>query len=260
MCIDGSTANKITIKYSIPIPRLEDLLDKLEGAKVFSRLDLHSGYDQIYIQLRDEWKMTFKTREGLYEWLVIPFRLINAFITFIRLMNDILKPFLSKCIVMYLDDILIFSKMTEEHLQHVTVVFEVLKDNQLYLNFKKCEFLSSQLFFLGFILTVDGIKVDDNKIEAIQDWLVPKTIFEVYSFHGLASFYRRFIQNFSTLTAPLTHCLKKGQFQWVEAQQNSFNLFKQKLTSAPMLALPSFDKVFEVEIDASKFGIGAVLM
>ena len=162
--------------------------------------------------------------------------------------------------MVYFDDILIYSKTLEEHLVHIEEVFQILQSNKLYLNLKKCEFLSNQLLFLGFIVGEHGIQVDERKIKAIKEWPIPKTVTELRSFHGLATFYRRFIKNFSNITAPLTDCLKKGQFHWNNEQQQSFELLKDKLTSPPVLALPNFDKTFEVDTDASKFGIGAVLM
>ena len=260
MCIDSRAINNITVKYRFPIPRLEDLLDKLAGAKLFSRLDLRSGYHQICIKEGDEWKTAFKTREGLYEWLVMPFGLTNAPSTFMRLMNQILKPLLGKSVAVYFDDILIYSSTLEDHLVHIGEVLEILQANKLYLNLKKCKFMSSELLFLGFIVGEQGIKVDDRKVHAIKNWSIPKTVSELRSFHGLATFYRQFIQNFSHIAAPLTDCLKKGKFHWGVEQQQSFDLLKDKLSSAPVLALPNFDKTFEVDTDASKMGIGAVLM
>ena len=202
MCVDSRAINKITIKYRYPIPRLEDLLDELHGAAIFSKIDLRSGYYQIRIFEGDEWKTAFKTKGGLYEWLVMPFGLTNAPSTFMRLMNQVLKPLIGTCVVVYFDDILVYSKTEEEHAKHLQQVLEILSQEQLYGNMEKCYFFTPQVVFLGFIVSSQGLQVDESKIKAIQEWPTPTSITQVRSFHGLASFYRRFIRNSVLLWLP----------------------------------------------------------
>ena len=259
MCVDSRAINKITIKYRHPIPRLEDMLDELHGSSVFSKVDLRSGYHQIRIREGDEWKTAFKTKGGLYEWLVMPFGLSNAPSTFMRLMNQVFRPYIGHFVVVYFDDILIYSKTEEEHKTHLTEIMRVLEKEKLYGNLKKCTFFTNEVTFLGYVVTSNGIRVDESKVEAVRSWPVPKSIHEVRSFHGLASFYRRFIRNFSSIMAPMTEVIKGTSFQWNPKAQAAFEEIKLKLTQAPVLALPCFDKVFEIECDASGVGIGGVL-
>jgi hypothetical protein len=259
MCIDNQTINKITVKYRFPIPRLEDILDMLVGSKIFSKIDLRSGYHHIRIKPEDEWKIAFKTKEGLYEWLVMLFGLTNAPSTFMRLMNQVIKPFIGNFVVVYFDDILIYNRSESDHLEHLRKVLIVLQQNKLYVNLIKCKFMTNSLLFLGFIVSTDGIKVDEEKIRAIQDWPTQKIVSEVRSFHGLATFYRRFVKDFSRIVPPITECIKKGKFHWGTKAEHRFALIKEKLFSAPVLALPDFDKLFEVDYYASIIGISVVI-
>ncbi|KAI3457182.1 hypothetical protein Pfo_013845 [Paulownia fortunei] len=209
-----------------------------------------NGYHQIRMKEGDEWKAVFKTKYGLYEWLVMPFGLTNAPSTFMRLMNHILRAFLGKFVVVYFDDILIYSKNLDDHVKHLTLVLKVLRKERLFANLKKCTFCTDKLVFLGFVVSAKGVEVDEEKVNAIQDWPTPTIINQVRSFHGLASFYRRFVRDFSSIAAPLIEVIKK----------NAFKLIKDKLTNAPLLVLPNFTKMFEIECDASGIGIGGVLM
>ncbi|GJU34918.1 RNA-directed DNA polymerase [Tanacetum coccineum] len=259
MCIDSRAVNKITIKYRFPIPRFDDLLDHLHGASVFSKIDLRSGYHQIRLRAGDEWKTAFKTRDGLYEWTVMPFGLSNAPSTFMRLMNHIFRNLIGKCVVVYFDDILVFSTNLESHLQHLRDIFLILREQKLFANHKKCHFVTTEVIFLGYLVSGNGIRMDSTKVEAITTWPTPKSMHDVRSFHGLASFYRRFIRNFSSMVAPITDCLKQPKFVWTLESQKAFDTLKKAVTAAPVLALPNFEHVFQVECDASGLGIGGVL-
>ena len=259
LCVDCRAINRITVRYRFPIPRIDDLLDQLAGAKIFSMLDLRNGYHQVRIRTGDEWKTAFKTKEGLYEWLVMPFGLSNAPSTFMRLMTEVMRPFAGKFVVVYFNDILIYSRSPDEHEIHLQAVCAKLQSEQLIANVNKCAFVRPSITFLGFIVSAEGIAVDPGKTAAIRDWPVPKSPFEVRSFHGLAQFYHRFVRNFSSLAAPLTDLLKNSQFDWTAPANRAFQQIKIALLSAPVLRLPHFDKLFDVATDASSSGIGAIL-
>jgi hypothetical protein len=186
------------------------MLDELSGSKIFSKIDLHSGYHQIRIKLGDEWKTAFKTKFGLYEWLVMPFGLINAPSTFIRLMNEVLRPFIGKFVVVYFDDILIYNTCLSEHLDHLRAVFDAFQAARLFANLDKCTFCTERVSFLVYVVTPQGIEVDEDKVHVIQSWPTPSTVTQMRSFLGLAGFYRRFVKDFSTIAAPLHELTKQG--------------------------------------------------
>ncbi len=218
MCVDCRAINNITIRYRHPIPRLDDMLDELCGAIIFSKIDLRSGYHQIRMREGDEWKTAFKTKFGLYEWLVMPFGLTNAPSTFMRLMNHILRHFIGKFVVVYFDDILIYSHTVEEHADHIRQVPEVLKTKKLFANLEKCTFCKDKVVFLGYVVSGQGVEVDESKVESIKNWPTPVNVSQVRSFHGLAGFYRCFMKDFSTIAAPLNELTKKGvPFVWGRA-------------------------------------------
>ena len=203
LCNDYRSLNKITIKNRYPIPWIDDLLDQLRGAKFFTKIDLKFGYHQVPIDPTDVWKTAFKSKEGLFEWLVMPFELTNSLATFMRMMNDVLRPFINSFLVVYLDDILVFSKTWEEHLQHVEQVLSTLQDHGLYANKEKCYFGIKSIKYLGYVIDSEGVHVDPEKIQVIKDWPAPRNLTELRSFLGLANFYHRFVFGFLHFSWPL---------------------------------------------------------
>ena len=261
LCIDYRALNKITVRNRYPIPRIDDLLDQLKGVKYFSKIDLKSGYHQVPIEPSDVWKTAFKSKEGLFEWLVMPFGLTNAPATFMRLMDDILRPFTNSFVVVYLDDILIFSQSWEEHLHHIRQVLQTLRQHKLCANLEKCTFGMTEVQYLGYIIDEQGVHVDPAKVQVIRDWPSPTTLIELRSFLGLANFYCRFVLGFSHISWPLSQVTKcrEAKFFWSEAQQKAFRELKDRLCTTPVLALPDLQQPFEVETDASDYAVGAVL-
>eukprot|EP00257_Ricinus_communis_P024408 XP_015584605.1 uncharacterized protein LOC107262699 [Ricinus communis] len=261
MCMDCRAINQIMVKYCHPIPRLNDMLDELHGAILFSKIDIRSGYHQIRMKEGDEWKTAFKTKYGLYKLLVMPFGLTNAPSTFMRLMNRVLRHFLRKFMVVYFDDILVYSQSLDEHVSHLRQVLQCLRNDQLYFNLSKCLFCSDTTIFLGFVVSRDGLRVNVEKVCAIKDWPTPTTATMVQSFLGLARFYRRFMRDFSSIVAPLHELTKKGTtITWEPKHEAAFMTLKDRLCHAPLLQLPNFNKTFEVECDASSIKIGGVLI
>jgi RNase H-like domain found in reverse transcriptase/Reverse transcriptase (RNA-dependent DNA polymerase) len=258
--VDYRALNKVTIKNRYPLPRIEELMDRLAGAKYFSKIDLYSGYHQIRIKESDTPKTAFRTRYGHYEFLVLPFGLTNAPATFMTLMNDIFREYLDQFVVVYLDDILIYSRTREEHLQHVRIVLTTLCKHKLYAKAKKCELVQTKVEYTGHFISGKGISVDPRKVETIKNWSAPTNVSGVRSFLGLASYYRKFVEKFSAIATPLTALLHKDQkFEWSEEAQQAFNILKERLTTTPVLLLPDSTKPFMVTTDASDYAIGAVL-
>jgi hypothetical protein len=261
MCTDLRVINKITIRYRFPWPQMDDLMDFLSGERYFSKIDLKSGYHQIHVREGDEWKMTFKTNEGLYEWLVMPFGLKNVLSTFMRLMDEVPREFIGRFFIVYLDDILILSKSKAEHLKHLAIVMKKLQQEKLLINMKKSSFMKTEIIYLGFVISKNELRMDPRKVEVIKNWPSLRNIFEVRSFHGLASFYWKFIRNFSGISTTMMDTVKKRHksFHWTTEAEKSFNMLKRKITEQPVLVLPDFQKTFQVKCDASRFAIGAVL-
>jgi hypothetical protein len=210
LCIDYRQLNKVTIKNKYPLPRIDDLLDQLRGATIFSKIHLRSGYHQICIKSSDVSKIAFRIRYVHYEFLVMPFGLTNAPAIFMDYMNRIFQPYLDKFVVIFIDDILIYSKDSQEHAEHLRIVLEVLREKQLYAKFSKCEFWLSEVKFLGHVISQGGVSVDPSKVEAVLNWERPRSVKEVRSLLGLAGYYRRFILGFSEIALPLTRLTRKG--------------------------------------------------
>ncbi|GJX12043.1 putative reverse transcriptase domain-containing protein [Tanacetum coccineum] len=261
MCIDYRELNKLTVKNRYPLPRIDDLFDQLQGSSVYSKIDLWSGYHQLRVREKNIPKMAFRTRYGHYEFQVMPFGLTNAPAVFMDLMNRVCKPYLDKFVIVFIDDILIYSKNKKEHEEHLKAILELLKKEELYAKFSKCEFWIPKVQFLGHVIDSQGIHVDPAKIESIKDWASPKTPTEIRQFLGLAGYYRRFIEGFSKIAKPMTKLTqKKVAFEWGDKQEAAFQTLKHKLCSAPILALPQGAENFIVYCDASHKGLGAVLM
>ncbi|GJR93374.1 putative reverse transcriptase domain-containing protein [Tanacetum coccineum] len=253
--------NKLTVNNRYPLPRIDNLFDQLQGSSVYSKIDLRSGYHQLRVREKDIPKMAFRTQYGHYEFQVMPFGLTNAPAVFMDLMNRVCKPFLDKFVIVFIDDILIYSKNKKEHEEHLKAVLELLKKEKLYAKFSKCEFWIPKVQFLSHVIDSQGIHVDPAKIESIKDWESPKTPTEIRQFLGLAGYYRRFIEGFSKIAKSMTKLTQKGvKFDWGDKQEAAFQLLKQKLCSAPILALPEGSEDFVVYCDASHKGLGDVLM
>ncbi|GKD47191.1 putative reverse transcriptase domain-containing protein [Tanacetum coccineum] len=261
MCIDYRELNKLTIKNRYPLPRIDDLFDQLQGACCFSKIDLRSGYHQLRVREEDIPKTAFRTRYGHFEFTVMPFGLTNAPAIFMDLMNRVCKPYLDKFVIVFIDDILIYSKSEEEHEVHLKTILDLLKKEKLYAKFSKCEFWLKEVQFLGHVVNRDGIHVDPSKVESVKNWKIPESSTEIRSFLGLAGYYRRFIENFSKIAKPLTLLTQKNKtYVWGDKQDEAFRILKEKLCNAPVLALPDGPDDFVVSCDASKQGFGSVLM
>ncbi|GBG61646.1 hypothetical protein CBR_g22443 [Chara braunii] len=259
MCIDYRGLNAITVKNKEPLPRINGLLDRVQGCRYFSKVDLKSEYHQIAIRPEDQHKTAFQTRYGLYEFVVIPFGLCNAPGTFQHAMNRIFHDYLDKFVIVYLDDILIFSKTVEEHIAHLDKILRLLRQHKFKINGEKCEFGRTRVSYLGHEISAEGLKPDDTKMSSIRDWPRPHFVTEMRSFLGMTGYYLNFVQNYSIVVAPLTNLTRLDTpWEWTDRCEAAFRQLKHALTHHEVLKLPDPDKPFVVTTDASQYGIGAV--
>ncbi|WVZ93872.1 hypothetical protein U9M48_039825 [Paspalum notatum var. saurae] len=254
LCVDYRPLNAVTVKNKYPLPHIDILFDQLAGAKVFSKIDLMSGYYQIRIREEDIPKIAFLTRYGLYEYLVMSFELTNTPAFFMYMMNSVFMNEFDKFVVVFIDDILIYSKDEKEHKEHLRIVLSCLKEHKLYAKFSKCAFWLKEVAFLGHILSEKRVAVDPSKEQ-------PQTVTEIRSFLGLAGYYRRFIKDLSRTAKPMTSLTQKNaKFVWSSKCEEAFQMLNKLLTSVHVLAQPDITKPFDVYCDASGTGLGCVLM
>ncbi|GET54545.1 retroviral-like aspartic protease 1 [Rhizophagus irregularis DAOM 181602=DAOM 197198] len=259
-CIDFRKINQMTITDAYPLPRIDDLLEKFRVAKWFTTIDLASGYWQIEMKEEDKEKTAFICNQGLYEFNVMPFGLKNAPAIFQRTMNKIFKEYLDKFMNVYIDDIIIYSKNWNEHLQHIKIVLEELRKANMMLKLKKCEWAKKNVEYLGHIVGTDGLKPDDKKIKKIKNLKPPKNIKQIREINGLCSYYRKFVKGYSKIVKPIMELTRKNiPFVWTDKQQKALEELKKKLTNYPILQHPNFEKEFILITDASGEGLGAIL-
>ena len=259
--VDYRALNRITKKNNAPIPRSDEMFDRLEGAKVFSRLDMKTGFHQIRMKSDDIEKTAFNTKYGQFEYLVMPMGACNSPATFQSLMNEIFHDCIDEFLVVYIDDLLVFSKDEESHYRHLEIVLKRLKEHELYVSPKKCEFFTDEMEFLGLLIGKNGIRVNPKKVEILRTWPKPDSITDLRSFLGLLQFFRRFIPDFAKVAAPLTDLTKKdmGLHKWDKSCDEAFEKLKTAITEAPILVSPDWKKPFRGHVDASQTAIGGTL-
>ena len=259
-CIDYRQLNDITVKNCYPLPLLSSTFEPLAKARVFTKLDLRNAYHLVRIRDGDEWKTAFNTHLGHFEYLVMPFGLTNAPAVFQNLVNDLLRDMINKFVVVYLDDILVYSQSPEEHILHVRAVLQRLLENRLFVKAEKCAFHSPSVEFLGHIIESGSVKADPRKVTAVTNWETPADRTQLRRFLGFSNFYRKFIKDFSQVAAPLNALTSPAvPFVWSPEAEAAFGKLKTLFTTAPVLTMPDPSRQFLLEVDASEVGIGAVL-
>ena len=261
LCIDCLQLNGVNIKNRYPLPWIDDFFDQLRGAWVYSKIDLHTCYHQLRVREADIPKKAFRRQYGHFKFTVMPFGLTNAPTTFMDLMHRVFQPYLDQFIVVFVDDILIYSKSKEKHEGHLRIVLQLLRDRQLYAKFSKCEFWLTEVKFLGHVISASSVSVDLEKVEAVMNWKRPKLVFEILNFLGLVRYYRRFIEDFSRLTVPMKRLTrKKVKFEWNGLYERAFQELNRRLTSTPILIVLERGQRYTMYCDTSKDGLGCVLM
>jgi hypothetical protein len=258
-CIDYRVLNALTLKDKFPIPVVDELFDELHGARFFTKLDLRSGYHQVRMHPDDIAKTVFRTHHGHLEFVVMPFGLTNPPATFQALMNDVLRPYLRRFVLVFFDDILIYSTSWAEHLQHIAIVFNELRAHRLHLKRSKCSFGMASVAYLGHVISTDGVAMDGDKVAAVVAWPTPHSPRALRGFLALAGYYRKFIRDFGLIASPLTRLLRRNAFAWDDEATAAFEALKGVLTMGPVLQMLDFSRPFIVDCDASGVGFGAVL-
>jgi len=258
---DYHALNAVTVKNKYPLPLISELVSQLRGARYFTKLDVRWGFNNVRIKPGDEWKAAFCTNRGLFEPLIMFFGMTNSPATFQTMMNDVFRTVIAEgIVVVYLDDILIFTKTEEEHEQAVRRVLEILAEHKLFLHLEKYEFHRKQIEYLGLVISENKVAMDPVKVARVHEWPVPENRTDMQAFVGFVNFYHRFIQDFSTIARPLFDLTRSDQtWNWGTKEQEAFERLKMVVTTAPILASPQDSEPFRIEADSSDFASEAVL-